>query len=103
VVINMSSVQAGVCADAGASAAVWGAFSLAGNTVSDLSAQAGSLARPRVTADSAKPRPLVQASAWATGEQPVSPQFSPVKHTYMTRIVALGGDASGSQPAWDPV
>jgi hypothetical protein len=104
VVNNMLSSQAGVSAGAGAGAAMRGAFSLAGGAGSELPAQVASLAAPCVTAtDSAKPRPRVRASAWAPGQQPVSPQFSPTKHTNMTRIVALGGDASGSQPAWDPV
>lgn len=50
------------------------------------------------------PRPrCVPDAAWALGEQSARRQDSAAKYIYMTPIAALGGDDSGSHPAWDPV
>ena len=50
------------------------------------------------------PRPrCVPDAAWALGEQSARRQDSTAKYIYMTPIAALGGDDSGSHPAWDPV
>ncbi|MBO0810296.1 MAG: hypothetical protein J2P32_18545 [Actinobacteria bacterium] len=45
----------------------------------------------------------VPDAAWALGDKSARRQDSTAKYIYMTPVAALGGDDSGSHPAWDPV
>jgi hypothetical protein len=57
---------------------------------------------PLATGQAPRPR-CVPDAAWALGEQSARRQDSTAKYIYMTPVAALGGDDSGSHPAWDPV
>lgn len=100
---SLLEAQVGGNATAGPLPAVPGAFVPDGLPATLLpGTDAVRQAIPLATGQAPRPR-CVPDAAWALGEQSARRQDSTAMYIYMTHVAALGGDDSGSHPAWDPV